>query len=792
MKMIDLMLWRMIKHSKAQFIAVLVTITVGIALFTAISLAGINLDDSKNQYYKENAFQDLGISVQKLPASLIGDFQNIEGIAAAEGRITAEVPFIGEEDERINVKLLSLPSGQQKTNRLLLREGRAIKNPSEEAIVLSQFAEGRNLSVGDEIVFQVEGTLCKLELVGIAYSPEFIYLIENSQSIMPAPESYGVIYVDETLVMQLTGMTASYNEVFFVYEKDANGILGEKYKEDDIIAAVEKIADPYGLIYTTERENQLSNALISAEIDGLKKSGVALPVMFLLVAALVIAMMISRMVKKDRIKIGVMKAMGYSNAAVLGHYLKYSLVAGLLGGALGIVFGYQLAGSMTGLYADFFEIPQYGMKIYWLYVFGGIFLSCGFCAIFGFYGARGVLKIVPAESMQAEPPKEGKRIFLEKFPFFWKRLSFSRKMVTKNIFRNKKRSIFVLFGVSLTLGLIMFTTTMPQVIDDMMIKQFEEVQSMDYNVSFSNPVPLSTGRDLEYEISEDSYIEGRIEYPFELSVGNKVKSVVVIGLMQDSQVIHLKNPSGKSIRPEKGQVLLTQNLANVLDVTIGDRILVESYVPGGKDCHVLVQDIVKQATGMNAYMDMADMGNRLLEPNIITGVYINSQDQDIVSSLREMDNVSTILSSEDMKAMFSDYLGLTTIMLGAMVILSGVLGFSVVYNATIVSLSERKMEFSSLRVLGFEKKEIFRMVLSENILISIAAVFVGLPVGYAMTAYSSIVFTTDLYTLYMTPTVASTLLSLFFTSIFVLIAQFTTYEKIRKLDFLQALKNRAS
>ena len=105
MKKTDLMLWRMIKHARTQFIAVLVIITVGIAIFTAMSLAAINLEDSKELYYQENSFADLNISVQKIPASLVGHFQSIEGLALAEGRITAEVPFIGEEDERVNVKL---------------------------------------------------------------------------------------------------------------------------------------------------------------------------------------------------------------------------------------------------------------------------------------------------------------------------------------------------------------------------------------------------------------------------------------------------------------------------------------------------------------------------------------------------------------------------------------------------------------------------------------------------------------------------------------------------------------
>ncbi|HCU07607.1 MAG TPA: peptide ABC transporter permease, partial [Clostridiales bacterium] len=560
----------------------------------------------------------------------------------------------------------------------------------------------------------------------------------------------------------------------------------------DLIDDIEKKMDPYGLKASVPRADQLSNALIGEEINGLKKMGTSLPILFLLVAASVIAMMVSRMVKKDRIKIGVMKAIGYSNLAVLGHYVKYALTAGLIGGLAGITIGYKLASYMTAMYADFFEIPSYGMKIYWTFIVGGLLLSCAFCMAFGAYGARGSLRVLPAESMQAEAPREGKRILLESLPFLWKRLRFSQKLVMKNVFRNKKRSLFVLMGVSLTYGTLMFTMTMPGIIDEMMVKQYEEYQTMDYNVSFSRPLLNTARRDLLHELSGPAYVEGRIEQPFELSVGNREKTVVMIGVAADSQVFHLRDRREQKIAPRGGQVLITENLAKALDVAPGDRILVKSFLPGEKEAYLVVQDVVRQTMGINAYMDLEEMGDRLMEHGAINGVYINTEDPDVVAKLREMENVSTILSSQDMKDLFSEYTGLTSIMIGVLVILSGVLGFSIVYNATIVSIGERKMEFSSLRVMGFGKDEIFRMILSENIIISIAGIAAGIPLGYFMTAYSSQAFSNDLYTLYLTPTLEATLRSLGFTVLFLLVAQFATFEKIRKLDFLQALKNRTS
>ena len=288
------------------------------------------------------------------------------------------------------------------------------------------------------------------------------------------------------------------------------------------------------------------------------------------------------------------------------------------------------------------------------------------------------------------------------------------------------------------------------------------------------------------------HIEGKIEYPFELQNGSKTKAVPVIGVERDTSFYAFKDMNGSKVSvPEEG-ILLTENLAGILSVHKGDSLKIKTYIPGREDVYVSVSGVIKQSLGINAYMNLSYMDQLLLEKNAITGVYLDSQDQDISDKLSKASNISTIQSPGDMRKLFDQYMGLTMFSLVIMIFFSGIMGFAIVYNATMISVGEREMEFSSLRVLGFSKGEIYRLVLKENNVITIAGILLGIPLGIWMTQASSTLFTTELYSMSLSPTPSSGLTAALTTIAFVVLAQAATFRKISKLDFLAALKNRVS
>lgn len=784
MKKIDFMLLRMIQNSKSQFIAILVIIVTGIVVFTSMNMTSINMRNTVDDYYEENRFPHLFLQAEAFPAqqieraSLHPDVEQVMGRIHTDGRLLTEDP-----NQRVNLQILSTNSSDPLSWPTLL-EGHLLQNP-KEVLVVEQFANARNIGPQDPLRIQINGVVYSMEVAGIIANPEHIYLVESAQSLLPDNENFGVLYVEHLFAQRVTGLAGNYNELLVSYQPDTD--------EDFLVDRLKEQFRPFGVTQVVTRETHLSNAVIDLELENLQLMANSVPILFLLVAGLILMMMLGRMVKRDRMKIGILKAIGYSNRAVLMHYVKYALVAGLLGGALGSVLGMALAGAMTRLYLDFFHIPMLTMNFYYSYIFIAMLLSATICILSGLLGARGVMKIAPADAMGSEIPKGGKRIFLENWTHFWKQLSFSQKLAIKNLFRNKKRSLFVLAGVALTFGMMTFTNSMTSVMDDMMVKHFTEFQTMGYNISLKQPVEKHDLYDLPHIIKvEEDEMEGRLEAPFTLTNGHREASAVIIGLDPNSRFIHLKDPGSLPQKVPAEGILLSQNMAQVLDVKTGDWVEIQHYLPGRENEMVQVAGQVKQTLGMNGYMDLDYMGALLFEKGLVNGVYLDSDDPLIQQKLIKASNISSVMSSKDSQAVYQEYMTMTYLSIAFMVLFSGVLGFAIVYNATMVNLSSRELEFSSLRVMGFTRKEIFQLILKENNILLGVGILLGIPVGRWFSYYSSEAFTTDIYHLDLSPSLHAYVLATIYTILFILLAQLATYRKIQKLDFLKALKSRES
>ena len=178
------------------------------------------------------------------------------------------------------------------------------------------------------------------------------------------------------------------------------------------------------------------------EVEQLEKMATSITLLFLTVAGIIINIILSRIVKNDRMSIGIMKALGYSNLSILLHYAKFSMLIGLVGSTIGIILSIPLSGAFTSLFVQYFNVPMFKMEVYYIYFVYGILLTIIFCVLSGLIGARNVVKILPADSMRPEAPKAGGRIWLEKVKSIWNRISFSWKIVIRNILRSKKEPPF--------------------------------------------------------------------------------------------------------------------------------------------------------------------------------------------------------------------------------------------------------------------------------------------------------------------------------------------------------------
>jgi putative ABC transport system permease protein len=195
--------------------------------------------------------------------------------------------------------------------------------------------------------------------------------------------------------------------------------------------------------------------------------------------------------------------------------------------------------------------------------------------------------------------------------------------------------------------------------------------------------------------------------------------------------------------------------------------------------------------GVNGYMNIDALASRYLTPGVVTGFFMNADDPEAKRKLMELPAVASVSSPDATRETFQEYTQIMNIFIFFMVGLSGILGFAIVYNATIISIGERETEFSSLRVLGFSGGDIFRLLLKENNVITVAGFIAGVPLANVFLRYSSDVFSTEQYTMYLRAAPENYMQGIVATVFFIVLAQTATYRKIQKLDFMAALKNRA-
>ncbi len=781
MKSLNKRVIRNLKKSKLQYFAIMTVMMVGILIYIAMNMGIGNFENSAATYYEKNNLADITAEVVKIPINSLDVVKNIEGVKNVEGRIKRDVPLIIDgTKEKVTVRVISVPDDMQ-INKLYEIGGKSEFNSIYDAFVIEQFVEGRNIKLDDILTLQINGKRYDLNVVSEVGSPEFVYLMKDSQAILPDFEKFGVIYVSERFAKDAFGMGNSYNELTID--------LKEGYNPEKVKDEIEKALDKYGVKRVITRKDQLSYMIVSEEIKGGKKSSAVLPLLFLIVAGAILTVMINRLVKNDRMTIGVLKSMGYTNLEVLIHYSKFAVFIGLIGSFAGIAIGVSLSKSFTKLYTMYYKVHYVTVKYYPNYLIGAVFLSLLFSVGAGVLGAKNSLKIAPAESMRKEPPKKGKRVLFEGTKL-WNKIKFTDKMVWRNLMRKKTRVLFIAMGVAVTLLVVVvplfFFGEMPK----MFTEQYGKTLTMEYDINFVAPTGMESIDVIKDNISY-SEIEPKLDYPFEIESKWRSKIANVIGMKEDTIMYHFKDMDGKILIPKKNFVYITSGLAKILEIEVGDDINVNNYIPGKNDIVVKVDGIVKQNLGSNVYMDIDLMQKELVDRDAISGVYINSDD-DVKKKLENVYNISSVSSLSDISSSFKEFMKITSASISAMLFFGFILGFAIMYNTTIMTINSRTMEFSSLRILGMSKNEIIGMIIEENFIISILGIIIGIPLAKFSSENMMNAFSTDIYSFSGTVEPKSYVIGVVITLGFIFLAELAAYGKIKNLNFLDALKERAS
>ncbi|MDI6706014.1 MAG: FtsX-like permease family protein [Bacillota bacterium] len=786
MNKLSLMTLRDIKNNKGQYMAVILVVVIGIALYNASYMSYQNLKTSTEFYYEEYQLPHLFIRLNKSPESIVKSIERVEGVSRVQGRMVLDVPMdIPGYEGKVQARVVSVPPlNDDALNRVHIEAGRYISGDYQGmALVEKQFMDFHGLDIGSAIYPIINGKSIRLSVQGKAVSPEYIYPVPSAQEAMPDNERFTILYLEHGFMQQLFGYEGMVNDIVVG--------LNDESEVETVKKELEDMLKHYGLISVIGRKDQVSYMMMENELKQLESMGLAYPVIFLLIGSIVIYMLLLRLVDNQRRQIGVLMALGFTKRAILFHYLGYALFVGLAGSMLGSLAGVWLGGALTRYYLVYFNIPVLQVKTYIGVIAAGILMSLAFCGIAGLNAAKRVLKIAPAEAMRPVAPAGGKKWWGERMLPFFGRMGITWRLTFRNMWRNKKRTIFTVSAIAMTVGLMISILLMLDSVDYIFDKAFGDALSYDYKVVFTRDMPQGIINDLS-EFREIRYAEPMAEYPFKLKNGWREEDAMVIGIQDQSEMYHLTDLSGGRVDVSGEGILLSDGLARDLGVKPGDILKLESLYKPGVEQEVIVKGFVEQYMGSNGFMELRKLNSTMGEGSTINSALIRIRYNSgaFLKELEDMPFVRSVRAPDDMVRQYNEYMDLVYAYIGVIVTLSCIMGFAIIYNTTTISIMERKRELASLRIMGFTSNKVAELIFNENTAVSVIGLMVGMPLGRAMGAQILKNVPEDMMSLPLVVYPKTYMLAAATVALFVFLAQLANMRRISRMDLVEVMKSR--
>jgi putative ABC transport system permease protein len=785
---LDRKLRRDLRGSRGVLVAIVSIIAVGVACYVEMSSIHRNLTNARRVYYAQCRMADFWIDLKKAPVTQLDMLTAIPEIIELRPRIHFYATVdLDRVEEVLNGLVLSLPDRRQATiNDIVLRRGSYFTNRREnEVIVNDAFARRHGLRPGQHIHLVLNNRRQELFIVGTAISSEFVYLV-GPGSIAPDPQHFGVFYLKQ-----------SYAEDVFDFSGAANEILGRlipavRDHPDDVLIRAESLLAPYGVFTTTALRNQSSNRYLSEEIEGLETFTTIMPTIFLAVASLVLNVLMLRLTEQQRTIVGTLKAIGYTNGQVFAHFLKFGLSIGLVGGAIGCVLGYYLADAVTRLYGQFYEFPELSNRLYWDKFALGLGISLACAAVGAWQGARAVLKLTPASAMRPKPPATGHAILLEHVRWIWARLRFGWRMVLRNVFRQRLRTLAGMFAAAMGAAILvtgfMLHTAMFHLVDF----TFRRVQRSDIDLAFKDE--RDRGALLEAAaLPGVDRAEPLLDVGCTFIHGPYRRRGAIVGLSRDARLTVPRDAAGRPLRIPPVGVLMSRKLADVLHLRPGQMVTVRPIRGDRELREVPVVDIADGYLGLSVYADF-DYLNRLVHEEFATsGVQLAIHDSPVnrralYRELKQLPGVQSVNERQDqIDNLVSTIINTQKIFIGLLIFFAGVIFFGSILNSSLIGLAERQREVATFQVLGYAPWQIGGLFLKESLVVNTAGTLLGLPLGYQLTRMMAAAYETEMFRIpvVMAPWVAGATVVL--SVIFGLLAHVFVQRAINQMNWREAL-----
>lgn len=515
------------------------------------------------------------------------------------------------------------------------------------------------------------------------------------------------------------------------------------------------------------------------------------PMVFFVVAILICLTSMTRMVEEERSQIGTLKSLGYSDLSISLKYVIYAFLATIIGSLIGVVIGFNIIPEIIfNMYQMMYNLDNFVSEFYLDLTLIGTLIALVCTVGATVYTCNKSLKEVPAELLRPRAPKAGKRVWLEHISFIWNRLKFSLKVTVRNVFRYKKRMFMTIIGIAGCTGLILAGFGLRDCITNMVPKQYEDIFSYQVEVTLKDDSSLDDKNKAVSLIREIDEVDDLLvleKESIEIKDKDTKQSITLVVPFSDiSSFVKLRDRKSKESFVLDDGVIVSEKLTKLLDIEVEDELVLE----GEDDYKVSVSDVTENYLYHYVYMSKDTYGSE--EYNTIflkTDEMSEKEEREFSNKLKGMDAMSSLSFSSSTRNIFDSTMKNFGYVSLVLIVSAGLLAFVVLYNLASVNISERNREMATLKVLGFNDKEVYKYIGRESTILTVIGIICGMGVGKILTNF--IIKTCEIDILMFDPIISipSYIYSILITIAFTIIVNIVTYFTLKKIDMISSLKS---
>ncbi|MET3528718.1 ABC transporter permease [Phenylobacterium koreense] len=741
MSPLDRKLLRDIWRIKSQAAAIGVVIAVGVLMLVMMSGLVSSLEETRRAYYERYRLAEVFAPVTRAPESMIDELADLPGVAAAEGRVAGDALIdIKGLSLPLQARVVSLPDyGAPTFNDVFLTDGRRPEPGNrDEILLLTSFARAHGIKPGQNLRVTIRGAQRELRVVGLAQSPEFLYLTPPGE-IAPDDSRFAVVWMGRATAQAAYDMEGAFNEALLSLARGA--------REKAVLDAVNRRLERFGGLGAYGREDHLSDRYVSEEIRGLRSMSAVAPPIFLGVAAFLLHIVVARMVQAERGQIGLMKAFGYTNLEVGAHYLKLVLIIAIGGAIAGCLAGIAAGRAMVGVYLEYYKFPFLVFEVRPSSFVMGFVISTLSASAGGLLVLRNIFALTPAAAMRPPAPADYSRTG-HIADALAERLDQPSRMVLRRLMRQPGRMAGAVMGIAAGMAISAAMTGIMSGFDETMDLNFNFVDRSDATIAFVNPTSDKTILELQ-RMPGVIAVEPVRNVQAVLRNGLKSHRGTVEGRVPDPRLNRALDTNLRAMTMRKEGVILAASLARKLDIEPGQMLTVEVREGRRPVLQIPVIGVTESLLGSPAYMELDALNRALREPGRVSGASLKidtARSAELHQRLKNMPAVAGVSLKSDARESFRRLMDSGAgAMRYVMAAIAFIITFGIVYNSARIAQAECERDLASLRVIGFSKWEAAFVLLGELAVVALVALPAGALLGYALAFALAAGFSSDLY-----------------------------------------------